>query len=180
MNLLAISASPRLHGNSDLLCDQFLKGAAEAGHTVEKIRLAEKNIAPCAACSACQSDGNCVKKDDMTEILEKVIHADTIVLATPIYFYSMSAQMKIFIDRSFARFQEIKGKDFYFIVTSAAPQHEAAEETISGLRGYLRCLPDAQEMGTIYGTGAWDKGDILRHPAYEKAFELGKALSNQH
>ncbi len=177
MKVLAISSSPRFHGNSDLLCDQFLKGAAEAGHTVEKIRLAEKNISPCIACDGCQSGGACVKKDDMADILDKVIGADMIVMATPVYFYSMSAQMKNFIDRSFARFQEIKSKDFYFIVTAAAPQHEAADETLAGLRGFLRCLPEAREMEIIYGTGAWDKGDILRHPAYEKAFEMGKALS---
>lgn len=84
--------------------------------------------------------------------------------------------MRVFIDRCFARFREIRGKDFYLIVTSAAPQHEAAEATIAGLRGFLRCLPEAREKEIIYGSGAWDKGDILRHPAYEKAFELGKAL----
>lgn len=176
MKVLAISSSPRLHGNSDLLCDQFLKGAAEAGHSVEKIRLAEQSIAPCAACYACQSGGVCVKKDGMADILEKVIDADVIVLATPVYFYSMDAQMKIFIDRCFARFQEIKSKDFCFIITAAAPQHEAADETLAGLRGFLRCLPEAREREIIYGTGAWDKGDILRHPAYERAFELGKSL----
>ena len=176
MKVLAVSSSPRLHGNSDLLCDQFLKGAEEAGHSVKKIRLAEKFISPCAACGGCQSDAVCVRKDDMAEILDEVIGADKIVLATPVYFYSMSARMKIFIDRCFARFREIKDKDFYFIVTSAAPQHEAAEETVAGLRGFLRCLPEAREKEIIYGSGAWDKGDILRHLAYEKAFELGKAL----
>lgn len=113
----------------------------------------------------------------MENILRYVINADVIVLAAPVYFYSMCAQMKIFIDRCFARFQEIRGRDFYFIVTSAAPQHKAVEETIAGLRGFLRCLPEARERGIIYGTGAWDKGGILRHPAYEKAFELGKSLS---
>ena len=176
MKVLAISSSPRLHGNSDLLCDQFLKGAAEAGHSVEKVRLVEKSISLCAACNGCQSDAVCVKKDDMANILNDVISSDVIVLATPVYFYSMSAQMKLFIDRCFARFREITSKDFYFIVTSAAPQHEAAEETIAGLRGVLRCLPEAREKDIIYGSGAWDKGDILRHPAYEKAYELGKAL----
>ena len=177
MKVLAISSSPRLHGNSDLLCDQFLKGAAEAGCTVEKIRLAERAVSPCSDCGACQSGGACVKEDDMKNILRDVMDADVIVLATPVYFYSMCAQMKIFIDRCFARFQGIRSKDFYFIVTSAAPQHEAVEAAIAGLRGFLRCLPEAREQSVIYGTGAWDKGDILRHPAYEKAFELGKSLS---
>lgn len=177
MKVLAISSSPRLHGNSDLLCDQFLKGAAEAGRAVEKIRLSEQSIAPCAACNVCQSGEGSVKKDGMADILEKAINADVILLSTPVYFYSMSAQMKIFIDRCFARFQELKGKKFYFAVTAAAPQHEAVEVTIASLRGFLRCLPEAQEREIIYGTRAWDKGDILRHPAYEKAFELGKSLS---
>lgn len=112
----------------------------------------------------------------MAEILQKLIDADIIVLATPVYFYSMCAQMKIFIDRCFPRYSEIKNKAFYLIVTAADPQHSAMEETLAGLRGYLRCLPGAQEKEVIYGTGAWDKGDILRHPAYEKAYQLGKAL----
>ena len=177
MKIAAISATPRLHGNSDLLCDQFLKGAMESGHSVEKIRLAESVISPCDACGSCQSRGFCVKEDDMADILEKVMEADVIALATPVYFYSMSAQMKIFIDRCLPRYRDFRGKGFYFFVTAAAPQHEAAEETIAGLRGFLRCLPEAQERGIVYGTGAWDRGDILRHPAYEAAFKMGKALS---
>ena len=176
MNIVAISASPRKNGNSDLLCDQFLKGASEAGHTTKKIRLAAQNIHPCTACYKCQTTRRCVQQDDMAEILENLMEADMIVLATPVYFYSMTAQMKLFIDRSFSMFGELKDKMFYFIVTAAAPQHEAADETIAGLRGFLRCLSGAQEKGIIYGAGAWDKGDILRHPAYEKAYEIGKTL----
>lgn len=71
MKVLAISSSPRLHENSDLLCDQSLKGAAEAGHAAEKIRLSEQSIAPCAACNVCQSGEGCVKKDGVADILEK-------------------------------------------------------------------------------------------------------------
>lgn len=176
MKVLAINSSPRKNGNCDLLCDQFLKGAAQAGHAVEKIRLAERDIRPCAACYSCGNGHNCVQQDGMAEILEKVMEADVIVLATPVYFYSMAAQMKIFIDRCFTRYTEIKDKQFYFIITAADPQHSAAEETIAGLRGFLRCLSGAKEMGIIYGTGAWDKGDVLRHPAYEKAFEMGRSV----
>ena len=95
----------------------------------------------------------CVQQDGMDELLDKVIGADVIVLAVPVYFYSMAAQMKIFIDRCFARYTEIKNKQFYFIVTAADPQRSAAEETIAGLRGFLRCLPGAEE----------GKGRRLRH-----------------
>ncbi len=176
MKVLAISSSPRKNGNSDLLCDQFLKGAAQMGHATEKIRLAGLDIHPCMACCGCGETHSCVQKDGMTEVLEKVIAADVIVLAVPVYFYSMAAQMKLFIDRCFSRYTQIKNKQFYFIVTAADPQHSAADETIAGLRGFLRCLPGAEEKGIIYGTGAWDKGDALRHPAYEKAFEMGKTI----
>jgi multimeric flavodoxin WrbA len=174
MKVLAVSASPRKGGNSDVLCDRFLQGAAEAGHEVEKIRLAEKSIRPCVACYACRKASVCVQKDDMAEIQQKLIDADVIVLATPVYFYSMDAQMKIMIDRCLARYREITNKEFYFIVTAAAPEHEAADATLAGLRGYLRCLPGAQEKGVIYGMGAWDKGDIYRHPALDNAYEAGK------
>lgn len=176
MKVLAISASPRKGGNSDVLCDQFLKGASEAGHETEKIQLGNKNITPCVGCYGCRSNHSCVKKDDMKEILQKLIEADVIVLATPVYFYSMDAQMKIMIDRCLPRYQEIRNKDFYYIITAADPEHSAADETIAGLRGYLRCLPGAKEKGIIYGTGTWEKGDVLKHPAMEEAYKAGKGI----
>lgn len=176
MKVLAISASPRKGGNSDVLCDQFLKGASEAGHETEKIQLGNKNITPCVGCYGCRNSHSCVKKDDMGEILQKLIEADVIVLATPVYFYSMDAQMKMMIDRCLPRYLEIRNKDFYYIITSADPEHSAADETIAGLRGYLRCLPGAKEKGIIYGTGTWEKGDVLKHPAMEEAYKAGRAI----
>jgi multimeric flavodoxin WrbA len=176
MNILAISASPRKGGNSDVLCDRFLEGAKESGHQTEKINLADKNISPCVACCSCCKTKVCVQKDDMAEILQKLIDADVIVLSTPVYFYSMNAQMKTMIDRCFSGYREIKNKDFYFIVTAADPEHSSADETIAGLRGYLRCLLNSKEKEIIYGTGTWDKGDVFRHPAYEKAYEIGKKV----
>lgn len=176
MKILAISASPRKGGNSDVLCDQFLKGASEAGHEAEKIQLGHKNITPCVGCYGCRSNHSCVKKDDMEEILQKLIEADVIVLATPVYFYCMDAQMKMMIDRCLPRYQEIMNKDFYYIITAADPEHSAADETIAGLRGYLRCLPGAKEKGIIYGTGTWEKGDVLKHPAMEEAYKSGKGI----
>jgi multimeric flavodoxin WrbA len=176
MKILAISASPRKGGNSDVLCDQFLKGAGEAGHQTEKIRLSDKRISPCIGCYGCRRTKTCIQKDDMTEILQKLIEADVIVLSTPVYFYSMDAQMKMMIDRCLPRYQEIINKEFYLIVTAADDEHSAADETIAGLRGYLRCLPGAKEKEIIYGTGAWEKGDIYRHPAFEEAYEIGKNI----
>lgn len=176
MKVLILSGSPRKGGNSDVLCDQFRKGAVESGHEAEKIRLAEKRLTPCTACYGCMKNGVCVKKDTLPELREKMLEADVIVLAVPVYFYSMAAQMKLLIDRCLGFYKELAGKRFYFIVTAADPEHSAAEPTLAGLRGFLRCIPDAQEAGVIYGMGAWDKGDIYRHPAYELAYQTGKEL----
>lgn len=85
--VLVLSASPRQGGNSEILCDQFILGATEAGHAVEKVSLRDKQIGHCTACDACQRNGgNCVLKDDMAGILDKMIGADVIVMATPVYF----------------------------------------------------------------------------------------------
>ena len=176
MNVLAISSSPRKGGNSDVLCDEFLRGAAEQGHETEKIRLAEKKIAPCLACYGCLDSHTCVRADDMADVFEALKKADVIVLASPVYFYSVCGQMKIMIDRCLVDHQSLKDKIFYFIVTAADPQHTAAAETLADFRGFLRCLPEAKEAGVIYGTGTWDKGDVYKHPSLKNAYEMGRSV----
>ncbi len=107
--VLVLSASPRRGGNSDLLCDQFMKGAQEVGHEVEKIFLKDKKINYCMGCGTCYNGKkSCPQKDDMAEVLEKMIAADVIVMATPVYFYTMAAQMKTLIDRTCSSYTEIK------------------------------------------------------------------------
>lgn len=176
MKILIISSSPRKGGNSDVLCDQFAKGAAENGHEVEKISLWEKKIRPCIACYGCMKEHICSINDDMSDIFPKLAGADVIVLSSPVYFYSLTAQMKLLIDRCLVNHKIIADKQFYFIITAADPQHEAAEGTLMAFRGFLRCLPNAKEAGIIYGMGAWDKGDIYKHPAFEQAYQAGKKI----
>jgi multimeric flavodoxin WrbA len=175
--VLILSASPRRNGNSDLLCDQFGAGAQEAGNQVEKIYLRDKKINPCLACEACYTNGGvCAQKDDMTEILEKMVSADVIVMATPVYFYAMSAQMKILIDRTVPRYREMNAKEFYFIVTAADGDRKALERTVNGLRGFTDCLEGAVEKGTVYGTGVWKMGEVQGSPAMKDAYEMGKNI----
>lgn len=176
MKVLIISSSPRKDGNSDVLCNQFAKGAAAAGHEVEKVNLREKTLSPCRACYGCMKNHVCVIQDDMAEIFPKLVGADVIVLASPVYFYSLCSQMKILIDRCLVDHKSISGKQFYFIITAADPQHEAGNETLAAFRGFLRCLPDAKEAGVIYGTGTWDKGDVYQHPSYAQAYEVGRQV----
>jgi multimeric flavodoxin WrbA len=174
-NVLVISASPRKGGNSDLLCDQFMKGARDARNTVEKIRVQEKKIHFCLGCLKCQGNGKkCVQKDDMEVILEKMIQADILVLATPVYFYNMDAQMKVLIDRSCPRYTEIANKKVYLIATSTDTGPGAMEGTISGFKAALSCYPDAEVGGIICGTGVTHVGDIAEKPEMALAYEMGK------
>ena len=94
----------------------------------------------------------------MEQILNKMINTDVIVIATPVYFYTMDAQVKTLIDRTVARYMEIKDKDFYFIATAAVNNKAMLEKTFDGFIGFLDCLPGAKEKGRIYETSAWEKG----------------------
>ena len=174
--VLILSGSPRKNGNSDILCDEFAKGAMEAGHEVEKIRVAEKKIGYCRACYACRGTGICAIKDDMADILQKMLDCDVMVLASPVYFYSIDAQLKALIDRTVARWTEVKDKEFYYIVTAADGEEEAAETTIACFRGYSDCVNGAKEKGIIYGMGVYAKGEIKDTKAMNEAYEMGKSV----
>ncbi len=174
--VLILSSSPRTNGNSNALCDQFAKGATEARHKVEKVVLAEKTIHYCQACSACRSAGECVQNDDMAPILDQMEAADVIVMATPVYFYSMCAQLKTVIDRTVARYTKIVNKDLYLILTAADGNKASMQRTVEGFRGFTSCLSGAKEKGIVYGTGAWEAGDILAKPMMRQAYEMGKAV----
>ena len=175
--VLILSGSPRKGGNSDILCDRFAQGAREAGNQVEKIRVADKKIGYCHACYYCREHaGECAIKDDMAEILQKMIDADVIVLASPVYFYSIDAQLKAVIDRTVARWLEVKNKEFYYIVTCADTEKSATLTTLDCFLGYADCVNGAKEMGVIYGTGVYEKGKIEGTPAYRQAYETGRKV----
>jgi multimeric flavodoxin WrbA len=175
--VLVLSSSPRRGGNSDLLCEQFMMGAKEAGHHAEKIFLKDKRINYCTGCGVClNGKKRCPQKDDMGEVLEQMIASDVIVMATPVYFYAMSAQMKTLIDRTCSRYTEIRNKAFYFIVAAADSNKRAMERTLEGFRGFTSCLNGAEEKGVIYGTGAWNIGDIKASDAMKQAYDAGKAV----
>lgn len=176
-HVLILSGSPRKGGNSDLLCDEFLRGAQEAGNQVEKIFLRSKKIAPCNACYFCKrSGGQCAIQDDMAEVLDKMQAADVIVMASPVYFYSIDAQMKAVIDRSVARWTDIPSKEFYYIMTAAEDSEDVMECTLECFRGFARCLNGAREMGVIYGKGVYEAGAIRGTPAMKEAYEMGRQV----
>lgn len=176
-NVLILSGSPRKNGNSDLLCDEFMRGAIESGNKVEKIRVADKKIAPCSGCYYCNShNGQCAHKDNMADILQKIIDADVIVLSSPVYFYSISAQLKAVIDRTVARWLEVKNKEFYYIVTMADEDLASADTTLACFRGYADCVECAVEKGVVIGNGVYDIGEVRETAVPMQAYEMGKSV----
>lgn len=96
----------------------------------------------------------------MSEILDKMLAADVIVMATPVYFYTMSAQMKTLIDRCCGLYTQMQNKEFYFIVTAAEDDQKKIERTIDTFQGFLDCLDGATIKGVVYGLGVWHAGEI--------------------
>ena len=173
--VLILSGSPRKGGNSDILCDEFMRGAKESGNEVEKIRVAAKKVAPCMGCYYCSKNGGkCVHNDDMAEILQKMIDADVLVLASPVYFYSVDAQLKAVIDRTVARWLEVKNKEFYYIATMADTSVSSADTTLACFRGYADCVDGAVEKGVIIGSGAYEMGEVKNTQAMKDAYNMGK------
>lgn len=176
-NVLILEGSPRCNGNSAILSEEFAHGAEESGCSVEKIRVAGKKIAGCLGCNACyRNGGTCVQKDNMAEIRQKMLEADVIVLASPIYFYSMTSQIKALIDRTYAFYQQLEGKTFYFLITCGAPDTAFTETMLAALRGFTCCIPNAKEGGVVLGTGAMEAGEIRQSPAMEEAYLLGRSV----
>ena len=174
--VLVISSSPRRGGNSDLLCDRFMTGAQEAGHHVEKIFLRDKHVDYCFGCMVCQKTGRCVRKDDMEEILKKMIEADILVFGTPVYFYGMSAQMKTLIDRCCGPYTEMKNKEFYFIATAAEEDNGIMDRIVANFMGFLDCLENPTVKGTLFCGGVWHVGEIEGNPTLRQAYEQGKRV----
>ena len=100
-----------------------------------------------------------------------------IVLASSIYFYSMTAQMKAVIDRTYAFYQQLSGKTFYFIITCGAPDTAFTETMLAALRGFTCCIPNAKEGGYVLGTGAMEAGEIRGTAAMTEAYQLGLGVS---
>jgi multimeric flavodoxin WrbA len=112
----------------------------------------------------------------MDAILDKMIQADVLVMATPIYFYNMNAQLKALIDRTYPRYIRISNKKVFLIATSWDSRREAMDAAIAGFRGFLACLNNVEEAGIIYGTCVCDVGDIKGKPEMAIAYEMGKTV----
>lgn len=175
--VIVISTSLRRGSNSDMLADKFIEGAVAAGHDVEKISLVGKDIKFCIGCLTCQTTGRCCIKDDVLAITEKVLAADVIVWATPIYYYEMSGQMKTLIDRMNPMYSlDYKFREVYMLATAAEDEPFVPERAIAGLTGWIDCYPKSELKGTVFCGGVDGPRTIEGNAKLEEAFEMGKNL----
>jgi len=186
MKVLGLMGSPRIGGNSDILLDEALKGAQSGGAETEKLVLDRLKITPCKEIYACLNDGKCPIKDDMTGLYDKLLAADAVIVATPIFFYTVSAQLMAFIRRCQALWSrkyvlknlDIPVKRGAFIAvgaTKGANLFEGPKLTIS----YFFKAINAEKKEELLIRSVDKKGEIKDHPDYLlQAYELGKRLAS--
>ena len=186
MKILGIMGSPRIKGNTDVLLDQALEGARSQGAEVEKIIIDKLNIAPCREYYGCARDGNCVIRDAMDEVYPKLLSADGVIIASPMFFYGLSAQAKALIDRCqalWARKHILKqnlsgsGRKGAFIAVGATKGKNLFNGSILTVKYFFEAIGvDYRHELLVYGVDR--KGEIREHPtALADAFELGRKLA---
>ena len=172
-HIVILSGSPRKNGNTNLLCRQFQQGAEAAGHSVRFILLAEKRIGFCRACDACMRNGGaCIQKDDMADILGAFQQADVVVLATPVYFYGVSAQMKACIDRTYPIWQHLGRKEVYYIV-SAGLGEDIIARSLGDLDGFVEHFEQYEIKSRLYAPNVMEAGAVRTLPVMEAAYQAG-------
>jgi multimeric flavodoxin WrbA len=175
-HIVVIAASFR-RGNSERLGDAFIKGARAAGHRVEKISLRTKKIRYCTGCEACAATGLCVLSDDAPEIAEKMVNADAVVFAVPIYFGNIPGQLKTLFDRMNPYFR--KPYRFRKIVILACADQDRQDMFIGAkqsVESWRLAFSKAKLMDTLFVGGVNHAGDIDGHPALKQAEALGRNL----
>ena len=175
--VVVISTSLRPGSNSNALAEQFAEGAKTAGNEVEFISLRGKEIKFCIGCMSCQKTGACVFKDDVPAIMDKVLYADVVCWATPIYYYEMSGQMKTLIDRMNAMYpKDYRFREVYLLTTAAEDEEHTPKRAESGLQGWIDCFDKAVLKGHLFCGGVNDPREISGSAKLEEAFGLGESV----
>lgn len=177
MKIVVLNSSPHKKGTSVLLTEEFIRGAAEAGHDIYRFDAAFEDVGACTGCDACLSSGTCVKKDSMKKLNPYLLNADLIVFVTPLYYFGMSAQLKLVIDRFYSnnsRIMRSNNKSMLFATSWDAYDWtmEALEHHYDTLVKYL----NFEDAGRIIATGCGVRSDIENSEYPEIAYNMGKNL----
>ena len=174
-NVVVISSSLRNGSNSEILAREFAKGAS-IKNNVEYISLKDINLKFCLGCLSCQRTGKCVINDDVKEYLEKISSADILVFATPIYYYSMSGQLKTFLDRLNPLYVKHNNfKEIYLLASCADDSSSAIDKTVVALSGWIECFDGVELKGTLLATSV-SAPNTLAEEFKNKAYSLGERV----
>ena len=177
MKIIVLKGSPHPNGTSNTLAKYFIKGATESGHTVEEINVAMKDkIHPCLGCDQCGMNGNCIQHDDGNEILSKILNCDAICFVTPVYYFGMSSQLKMMIDRFYARNGAITSKRLKAVLITTAWNKDTT--VMKGIANHFDIIFDYlnfEDRGRLYGKGCGTVYMIPEH-YYNEAYNLGKNI----
>lgn len=175
---LVLMGSPRKNANTDRLSDEFIRGAVEAENHVVKVNIREKNISGCLGCNTCQRNGgNCIQKDDMVKIYKYILESDVIVLASPVYFFTWTSQIKAVLDRLYALEGTLSNKMFYMLSTGMAPEEKYMNTMIESYQNYVSCFGNNnKDGGYLFGFGTDKPSDIIDNIAMSSAYDMGKEI----
>lgn len=179
MKILVLESSPNRHGSSNMLAGEFIRGAEEAGHIVQVIDVARADIHPCSGCVACGYEGPCAQKDDMEQIRADILAADMLVFVTPLYYYGMSAQLKILIDRFCAFNSSLTAWRKKSALIAAAWNGDSW--TFDALEAHYQTLVrylELDDQGRILGRGCGTPAMTRRSRFMQEAYALGKDLQD--
>lgn len=177
MKILVIKGSPNRNGSSNLLAEQFIKGAKENGHTIEVFDAAHANIHPCTGCIHCGYNGPCIQTDDIDQLRDMVLSCDLTVLVTPLYYYGFSAQIKTAIDRFCAFNGDIQSKHLKSVLISTAWNDDSW--TFDALKAHYQTLVkylNLSDQGMILAKGCGTPIMTRQSIYMQQAYDLGKSI----
>ncbi len=177
MKIIILQGSPNIKGSTHLLVEEFTRGAKEAGHIVERFDLQRMTINPCIGCVRCGYEGPCVQDDDTKIIKKALLSSDMVVFATPLYYYGMSAQLKITIDRFCAYNLSLHNKHLKSALLTVAYNHD--DWTFEALTAHYKTLVrylNLDDQGSILGYGCGSTAMTKHSPYMEEAYNLGRSL----
>jgi multimeric flavodoxin WrbA len=178
--VLALVGSPRVGGNTDVLVDELLRGAQDAGAVTDKVYLGQCTMGPCHACDACADTGICIQRDDMDDVLARMTQSDVWVFGTPVYWWGASAQFKLFLDRWYAPWQTADTKRIFdnrkaALVVAMGDSNPATADPTLGMFKRALAYVGIDIAATVLAPGMHSLGEVATHKELMKtAYEAGR------
>lgn len=176
--VIVVSSTPRKGGNSEILAQRFCEGAKDAGYNVTFVSVRDLELKFCIGCMTCQKKHcDCILDDGMKGLYEKVQSADVLVFATPVYYYSVSGQLKTFLDRLNPLYvRDNRFTDVYLLATAAENEDYAVDGSVTAVQGWIDCFDGVTLKGVLRGVGVEDRGDVNETDFPQKAYHMGKNI----